>query len=272
MKIHFLGTAASEGFPNVFCRCDACLTARKLGGKNIRTRASVIVDDSWKFDYSADSQMQALRDQIDMGRIEHLLVTHTHYDHFYPNDLISRIEGFAHGIQHPLRIYGNDLVMYHARKALGKFEGSRFSFQRMMPFQPVAIGSALVTPLLADHDPMETCLIYCVEKDGKTLLYGNDTGWFPDVTWAWLKGRKIDLAILDCTHGNTGDKKQRGHMSVETILEVQNVFKKEQILTEEGRIYVTHFTHNSGLQHDDWMRIFEPYGIGVAYDGLILHV
>lgn len=90
MKIHFLGTAASQGFPNVFCRCEACLAARS--GKNIRTRASVIADDTLKFDYSADSQMQALRDRIDLGRMEHLLWIH-----------------------------GNDLVMYQARQALGKF-------------------------------------------------------------------------------------------------------------------------------------------------------
>lgn len=137
MKIHFLGTAAAEGVPNVFCRCDTCLQSRKLGGKNVRTRASVILDDTWKFDYSADSQMQALRDDIDLGQIEHLLVTHTHYDHFQPQDLISRIEGFAHGIEHPLRIYGNDLVMFHSRQALGHFK-NRFAFHRMKPFQSYA--------------------------------------------------------------------------------------------------------------------------------------
>ncbi|MEC0227672.1 MBL fold metallo-hydrolase [Paenibacillus alba] len=272
MKIHFLGTAAAEGFPNVFCRCEACLASRRLGGKNIRTRASVIVDDTWKFDYSADSQMQALRDQIDMGQIEHLLVTHTHYDHFYPKDLISRSEGFTHVIDHPLHIYGNDLVMHHARQALGQYQGDRFAFQRMKPFQPATIGSATVTPLPADHDPMETCLLYFVEKDGKTLFYGNDTGWFPEETWMWLKGKKIDMAILDCTHGETGNKRSRGHMSADTILEVQQAFAQERILTEPDRIYLTHFTHNSKLLHDDWERLFEPYGIQIAYDGLTVHI
>jgi phosphoribosyl 1,2-cyclic phosphate phosphodiesterase len=271
MKIHFLGTAASEGFPNVFCSCEACLAARQLGGKNIRTRASIIVDDTLKFDYSADSQMQALRDHIDLGRLEHLLVTHTHYDHFYPGDLTSRIEGFAHGIEHPLWIHGNDLVMYHARQALGKFEGARIRFNRMKPFQKTAVGSAWVTPLPADHDLMETCLLYFVEKDGKTLLYGNDTGWFPEDTWAWLRGKKVDMAILDCTHEITGIKQKNYHMNADTILEVHDIFVKERILNDAGRIYVTHFTHNSALLHEDWECIFEPYGICVAYDGLTVH-
>ncbi|MFC5653270.1 hypothetical protein ACFPYJ_29980 [Paenibacillus solisilvae] len=77
MKIHFLGTAAAEGFPNAFCRCDACREAWKRGGKNIRTRSSVIIDDRIKVDYSPDSYMQALRDRIDLGAIEHLIV-HTY--------------------------------------------------------------------------------------------------------------------------------------------------------------------------------------------------
>ena len=29
----FLGTGASEGIPNPFCRCRICETARKMGGK-----------------------------------------------------------------------------------------------------------------------------------------------------------------------------------------------------------------------------------------------
>ncbi|MDX7017975.1 carbon-phosphorus lyase, partial [Klebsiella aerogenes] len=45
MKLHFLGTAASEGIPNPFCRCEHCLKARKLAGKDIRTHSSAIVDD-----------------------------------------------------------------------------------------------------------------------------------------------------------------------------------------------------------------------------------
>lgn len=33
MKIHFLGTAASEGIPNPFCRCEHCQQARIRKGK-----------------------------------------------------------------------------------------------------------------------------------------------------------------------------------------------------------------------------------------------
>ena len=45
MKIHYLGTAAAEGWPAVFCQCDACKAGKEMGGKNIRTRSSVLIDD-----------------------------------------------------------------------------------------------------------------------------------------------------------------------------------------------------------------------------------
>ena len=38
MKIQFLGTAAAEAAPAVFCACDHCRYAREKGGKEIRLR------------------------------------------------------------------------------------------------------------------------------------------------------------------------------------------------------------------------------------------
>ena len=44
MKLQFLGTAAAEGFPALFCQCENCKRARELGGRNIRSRSQALVD------------------------------------------------------------------------------------------------------------------------------------------------------------------------------------------------------------------------------------
>lgn len=44
------------------------------------------------------------------------------------------------------------------------------------------------------------------------------------------------------------------------------------MLEADGQIFVTHFTHNSGLLHDDFVRTFDPYDIQVAYDGMVVHI
>lgn len=272
VDIHFLGTAAAEGFPNAFCRCQACTRARALGGKNIRTRSSVIVDGILKFDLCPDWYMQALRESIDMGAIRHMLVTHSHSDHFNPYDLECRRTGIAHGLDHPLDVYGNDLVIRQAKQAAAHFLGDRLQLHRVKPFVPVRMGDYIATPLPADHDPMETCLLYLLEKNGRRLLYGHDTGWFPPETWSCLSGVQLDLAILDCTMGLTGNPRHANHMSVETVLEVQRLFGEQGILKEEGRIVVTHFSHNTGLLHEDLEGIFRPRGIITSYDGLRLEL
>ncbi|MEK3890067.1 MBL fold metallo-hydrolase [Bacillus sp. FSL K6-3431] len=273
MKVHVLGTAAAEGFPNPFCTCNVCEKARKLGGRNIRSRTSVIIDDVLKVDYPPDSFFHAIRDQIDMTLIKDLLMTHTHYDHFNPGDLYNRIEGFAHGIDYPLHIYGNDLAIQGFRQVLpSSQEGKRFAYHRVLPFKEIKTQTATVTPLLADHDKLETCLLYYIEKDGKKILYGNDTGWFPEETWEWLRGKKIDLAILDCTGAFNGTKHSRNHMCIETVVEVQRIFKQEKIIENSGQIIATHFSHNSGFLHEEFEKAFNPYGIQVAYDGMIIHL
>ena len=50
MQFQYLGTAAAEGWPAVFCRCKYCLEAQRLGGKNIRTRSQAIVNDDLLLD------------------------------------------------------------------------------------------------------------------------------------------------------------------------------------------------------------------------------
>lgn len=272
MKIHFLGTAAAEGFPNPFCRCDTCVKARSLGGKNIRTRSSVLIDNTLKIDYSADSHMQALRDRIDLGAVEHLLFTHTHYDHFQPSDLYNRMDGYAHGINHPLHIYGNDAAINQTVTSLGPYTEGSFAFHLLRPFVTITLGDTQVTPLLANHDPMETCLLFYIEKGGRKLFYGNDTGWLHGDTWKWLQGKEIDMAILDCTHSFTNNNRNPNHMGIETVLEVQRVLREDGALGSNSVVYVTHFTHNSGFLHEDFERAFDPAGIKVAYDGLIVNL
>ena len=46
MKIKYLGTAAAEGVPAIFCHCEVCKYAREHKGKDIRTRSQAMIDDS----------------------------------------------------------------------------------------------------------------------------------------------------------------------------------------------------------------------------------
>ncbi|WP_137792076.1 MBL fold metallo-hydrolase [Bacillus sp. E(2018)] len=267
MKLHILGTAASEGFPAIFCRCSHCQKARHLGGKNIRTRTSAILDDTLKIDMPPDTLHHVLRDNIDLTKIQHLLFTHTHHDHFYPEEMNMRLPGYAHGTQYPLHIYGNDAVLAKCSQMLKK-QDTHVQMHLLKPFQTYEINEALVTPLLADHNQIETCLLFHIKKGNTHLLYGHDTGWFPNETWSWLKKSKIDIALLDCTNGNL--QEYRNHMNVNAVIETKKRFQEYKVLSNQSKVYVTHFSHNIGLMHEDLVGIFRPHDIDVAYDGLII--
>jgi len=269
MIVRLLGTAAAEGFPAMFCRCTHCLEARRRGGKDIRTRTSALVDDCIKIDFPADTLHHVLQHGLDLGKVEELIFTHTHEDHFVPTELSLRSPIFAHEINYPLDIYGHDVAIHYCAQTLGR-HSKHFRYYLVQPFQTVQTKYAQITPLRADHNPLETCLLYWIEKDGKTLLYGHDTGWFPDDTWEWLQGRRVDLVVLDCTNGMLPYR--TNHMNIEAVIDVKQRLADTGSLHEQSVVVATHFSHNIGLHHEDLEGLLSPHGILVAYDGMTIEV
>lgn len=82
MKLKYLGTAASEGVPALFCNCKYCKKARKLGGKNIRTRSQTMINDDLLVDFGPDTYLHVLQNGINLLDIKNVLITHCHQDHF----------------------------------------------------------------------------------------------------------------------------------------------------------------------------------------------
>ena len=97
MRIRYLGTAAAEGFPAVFCNCAACKMARELG--ELRTRSQALIDETLLVDLPPETYYHTVRFGIDLSAVSHLLVTHSHTDHFYAQELVNRGYKFAYGMR-----------------------------------------------------------------------------------------------------------------------------------------------------------------------------
>ena len=95
MKLRYLGTAAAEGIPAVFCNCPQCEAARKAGGHEIRTRAGALLDGCLKLDFGPDSYMQMLRDGLRFHPIQPILITHTPEDPFAYTDIAYRVKPYS---------------------------------------------------------------------------------------------------------------------------------------------------------------------------------
>lgn len=274
MKIQYLGTAAAEGWPAIFCTCQACQKARKLGGKQIRTRSQAIIDDAIIVDLPPDTYAHVLTQHLDLSKYETLIVTHSHQDHFYPLELMLRGAPYAHDCTAKLlTVYGNDVVYQRYQEALKENDSEdvpkHLKFVAAVPFQSVLLASGhTVTPLLARHKPDEDCLIYLISKEGKTLLYANDTGIFPEETFRFLEGKRLDCVSFDCTSQNGSDGTY--HMGISDNRKVRERLTALHCVDETTKYVVTHFSHNGGLTHEEIEKIARSYKMTAAYDGYVL--
>jgi len=105
---------------------------------------------------------------------------------------------------------------------------------------------------------------------GKSILYGYDSGWFPEETWRALEGYGLDLAILDCTTGVISSI--RYHMGLKEVIEVKRRIVLRGIADKDTVFIATHFSHNGLLLHDELTAKLFPEGIDVAYDGLLMEI
>ena len=169
MRIRYLGTAAAEGFPAVFCNCAACKMARELG--ELRTRSQALIDETLLVDLPPETYYHTVRFGIDLSAVSHLLVTHSHTDHFYAQELVNRGYKFAYGMRaKTLRIYGDETVREvfaegTAREIKDDVRAD-IRFITAEPFTAFDCGGYEVDARPAQHTPSERALVYLIRKDG----------------------------------------------------------------------------------------------------------
>ena len=277
MKLLYLGTAAAEGIPAVFCSCPLCLEAREKKGKNIRTRCQALLDDKILFDFPPDSYSHYIASGFtvpDLPAIRHVFITHSHMDHFYPDELHMRRPNFvASKPVETLHVYGNLAV----ERGLVNLQGTAKAmpcndFRYAKPFEIIEVDGYRVTPLPALHARSEECLIYAAEHGGKTMLYAHDTGIFPEPVWEYFPKAKLrfNLVSLDCT--TMVKKDGNNHMGIPDCIEVRQKLVEIGAADAKTVFVLNHFSHNGGLNHDDLCKAAAKENFVVAYDGMEVEI
>lgn len=279
MKFQFLGTAAAEGIPGLFCNCPTCQRTRAAGGKNFRSRAQAIINEDLLLDFGPDTYMHVCRFGLVLSKIRHLLITHAHDDHLTPSELAYRINGYAYltgdkendDSDFPqLEMYISEQSLSFVPENLQKIEPLRIHVVKA--FEPFSAGNYTVTPYTAKHAPGYGALFYSISDGEKTVLYAHDTGLFPADTVAYLKQteQRFDMVSLDCT----GMKNPCGdhHMGIENAAKMKALLTEIGCAGENTRWFVNHFSHNGECTHDEFVPLAAEYGFEVSYDGLTLEI
>lgn len=281
MRFMYLGTAAAEGWPAVFCQCAFCREAERLGGKNIRTRSQALINDDLLIDLPPDTYLHKLTHRLDLTRVQHLIITHNHMDHFYPQELTVRGSGYSPVMTCP------DIHIYCAQETkeqfdrcengeLDKASADAMHWHILSPFEPVQASSYRITPLPAHHmGPGHQPFVYHIEDaEGKSVFYLHDSGYYEPAVWEYLKALKkpADLISFDTTSGEIDTHFGGGHMGVPDVIRLKQEMEAIGLADAHTHCVMNHFSHNGHLLHHQLEALAHPAGMEVSYDGKLLEL
>ena len=276
MKIKILGSGGGEGFPAPFCTCDHCEMARKAGGKSLRSLSQTMINDDLLVDFPMDTNSHCLRFGVNLGKLQNVLITHAHSDHYVPDLLRTRGGVQAHNLKYETIVfYGpSNLESICDQAHIPQEIRRNIRFVPLRDGEKISVGNYRVTALKALHSPELGSLNYIIEEEEKRLLYLLDSGYPAQDTLTYLEslGLVFDCVIMDATFGVAPPGTYIYHIGFE-----ENKLLKEELVRRGAadrhtRFVVTHITHNKAQTHERIESIFAGTGIEVAYDGLVLEI
>jgi phosphoribosyl 1,2-cyclic phosphate phosphodiesterase len=223
---------------------------------------------------------------IDPASIRSLLISHGHFDHFQPLEILR----FAASLPHPLTIFGNNMVIdaleFCRDTVYDQKTGRYVAYQdpynvetkRLTLGDPVAAGDATVTPLPGNHymnkpySIMEQqSLNFLIESCDRSIYYGLDSSYILPQSLALLNGVHVDLAIMDATFGDRQvDPTVSGHHNWAMLDETLDDLRCAGCIDDTTTIVAAHLSCGNIRSHDTEAPQQAAKGITMAYDGLVL--
>ena len=289
MKMQLLGTAGGD-FPRVDNLEDKFAylpQVRALGGRNLRYAAQAVIFPDILIDFYSTRQMATYGVAADS--IKHLFITHAHWDHFQPLEILK----LAAELPHQLQVYGNQSVIdaltfvnaYDYDRNRGRFvtRSSQVDFgcHVMKPEDTLSVGNTTVGVVHSNHDidksdnmiMVETCLNYVFERDGKTVFYGLDSSYMIPRSVEFLRRFRVDVAVLDASYGQWPiDVARSGHHNLAMLAETIDELRKVGAFHDGTTILASHLAMAEVKPYDELVDETTRMGATLAYDGMIVDV
>ena len=233
MRLRLLGTGASDGWPNPWCRCPSCVAARAAGV--VRGQTSALLDDRLLLEIGPEAPRAAVRQGLSLADVEAVLVSHAHPDHHAVPAWMWR--GWV-GERQPLTLIAPAAVLADARERLDD----------TVTAVPVTAGGRVpvagfdVRVLPADHRcPGEAVLYDVTAPDGVRLLWGTDTGPLTPAALELAADRAYDVVLLELTSAHL----ENGHLDVRSWPEQVAALRTCGAVVDGTRLLAVHLGHDN---------------------------
>jgi phosphoribosyl 1,2-cyclic phosphodiesterase len=259
----FLGTGAAD-WP-----CEYGATVETAARGDVRGTASVLLDGRVLVDCGATVPEALELFGVSARDLTDLLITHTHGDHL-DAAAVERLatvrdsEGSA-----ALRVW------VEAGSAGRVPELPGVEVHLIAVGEALAVGGISVLPVPANHSvrPGEQALHYLFEREDVAWLYATDGAWMCKETWLELRQRRLDGIVWDATNGETqGDWRIFEHNSVDMIRLMRQTLRREEVLTPDSRLILTHMARTLCAPHAEMCARLEPEGLMPAHDGMVVQL
>ena len=276
LTIRFLGTSAARPIPRWGCTCPQCAAAQ-TDPRARRTRSAILVNGTLLVDAGPDiyAQLRTLP-YDDLGRIDHILITHPHADHYLGLDDLAALRRIS---QLPiLPIYalpdGWDRIQrgfrYLVAAEVSEYDRRPFARRELRLNEPLYLPRGLtVTPLDTHHTQPFTTAGLLIERGGVRVFYAPDF-YRADPSLV----RPVDLLILD---GSFLTRQQMDSRYVPLLEEGQGrhmpIVEGAQWAEQAGARRVI-FTHVGHLKRTpgDVLALLPDGSFALAHDGLTVEL
>lgn len=185
MKLKFLGTADSAGFPVHNCKCSVCTYHRQKSKVNLSTSAYIKYNDNVIL---LDAGIEDISNIFDSKNINAVFLTHFHADHClgllrlrHSNDKIN--------CYHPKDENGFSDLFKH-KHSIG--------YNEIKPFESHEIDGIKFTAIPLKHS--KNTFGYFIQINNINIAYLTDCAGIPKKSMTYLKKQNIDYAFIDACY------------------------------------------------------------------------
>lgn len=273
VKITFLGTAAADGIPALFCECEGCDYARKHKGHNLRKRSSYVINEDLLVDMGPDLLTSCANHDVLLSRVKYALVSHSHLDHFFIQNLRLRAKGMRKNTEIPeLTFVAGPSVMTLLNQNGLSDKQLELKRRTILPFESMELAPYQIQTIKATHYPeVGDAMNYIINDGNKKLLIASDTGIYEEQVWPHLENAQLDALIIEATCGTTPGP-IRNHLNIKNMEQMVGGMKKVGAVTNQTEIYASHFSHQHVPPHEELSEMLEEIGVHCGYDGLVISV